>query len=273
MFSARSFGGRQYMKNYTINHAPHGCHILAFFGLADLLRLILDETKGSWDLIDEKNSEGETPLAMASIHGHPEVVELLLKIERVDPNTKTPRNMTPLHLAVLHDNHSVVKALLTSRRVDANCRGSHGNTPLHIAIEDENKALIRLMIDNFKDRINFNATDRARYTALHKAAKCEDSDIMKMLFEVLNDLIDFNAKDIDGWTALHHAYFYKRVAIQQFLYTQKDVFDTNVADYSGWNPQLDPANEKSWYYRTKGLSYEGRRGKSPHPLVYYLQNP
>lgn len=272
MFSTQNFGGNHIMKNYTIDHAPHGYHILAFFDQANLLRLILGQTHGSWDVVDEKSPEGLTPLAMASVHGHPEVVELLLKLEQVDPNVKTSSGLTPLHLAVRHGNYSVVKALLTSRRVDANCRGSHGNTPLHMAIGNENKAILRLMIDNFKDRINFNATDRARYTAIHKAIRCEDLDVIKMLFDVGHDLIDVNAKDIDGWTALHHARFYKCVAVQQFLYTQEGVFDIDVTDYSGWNSQLDPKTPEGWWRTdTEGL-YEERRGKSPHPLVYYLQN-
>lgn len=118
MFSTQNFGGKHIMENYTIKHAPHGCHILAFFGLADLFRLILGETQGSWDVIDEKDPDGWTPLAMASTHGHPEVVELLLKLEQVDPNSKGPWGLTPLHLAVYDHEHSVVKTLLASERVD-----------------------------------------------------------------------------------------------------------------------------------------------------------
>ncbi|OJD32444.1 ankyrin repeat-containing [Diplodia corticola] len=265
MFSPQNFGGKYIMENYTIKHAPHGCHILAFFGLADLLGLVLGGIHGSWDIIDEKDPEGLTPLALASIHGRPEVVELLLKLEEVDPNSKDPYNETPLHHAVCNGNTSVVKTLLASERVDANYRGcEHGIPPFHFAIGGEDKALVRMMMDEFKHRIDFNAPDRARYTAMHKAAHCEDSDMMEILFELGNGYVDFNAKDIDGWTALHHARFYKSVAVQQFLYTQKDVFDVDVVAYCGWHSGLDTKI-------TTGR-YEQRRGKSPHPLVYYLQN-
>ena len=79
------------------------------------------------------HSDGMTPLMRAATEGKAALCQLLLEIEKVDPNLKNPDGMTALHLAIKSKQTYTAKLLVNNSRVDKNCQDEAGNTPMHWA--------------------------------------------------------------------------------------------------------------------------------------------
>lgn len=73
---------------------------------------------------------GWTPLAVAVLHGHSDVIQCFLSDGRADINTVDKHTRTPLFHAVQHDRSRIVEILLTDTRTNVTHRDSKGCTPL-----------------------------------------------------------------------------------------------------------------------------------------------
>ncbi|MGD9720082.1 MAG: ankyrin repeat domain-containing protein [Pirellulales bacterium] len=93
-------------------------------------------------------ADGTTPLMLASLHGTPEMVRLLLDYG-ADPNLADKRRATPLLFAV-GDARKV--ELLIARGANVNARSSTGNTPLVAAAGySDNLPVVKLLLDHGAD--------------------------------------------------------------------------------------------------------------------------
>ena len=84
-------------------------------------------------LLNECNSDGWTPLHVASNEGHVDLIEIFAQFgSNLDCRAKTMR--TPLHVACIRGNYHVINALL-QKGADVNAQDSDGNTPCHFCSE------------------------------------------------------------------------------------------------------------------------------------------
>lgn len=100
---------------------------------------------------DELNSlawddEDLSPLHLACWLGKPEVVTLILKDPRVDPNILSGYRKTPLVLSIKDGAEDSAALLLADPRVDPNIRNSSGETPLEMAIYSEQVEVIHSLL-------------------------------------------------------------------------------------------------------------------------------
>lgn len=79
------------------------------------------------------HSDGMSPLMKAATDGKAALCQLLLEIEKVDPNLKNADGMTALHLAIKAKQSYIAKLLVNNDRVDKNVQDANGNTPMHWA--------------------------------------------------------------------------------------------------------------------------------------------
>ena len=80
-----------------------------------------------------------SPLHVAALRGHAEVVDILLKFDELNANATNESNDTALHLACEKGNVDVVRAL--ARRPN-NSRNTSGATPLDLCKTDELRAIL-----------------------------------------------------------------------------------------------------------------------------------
>ena len=83
------------------------------------------DVKGGWMVI--------TPLHMAALNGHKEIVELLIA-KGADINAKDDSEWTPLHWAA-DEGHKEVAEFLIAEGADVNAKAEDGETPLDATIE------------------------------------------------------------------------------------------------------------------------------------------
>jgi ankyrin repeat protein len=110
--------------------------------------LFEDDLKLDKDILNVNicNSDDFTPLHVASMHGHTEILRLLLDAgARVNVVTKT-RGVTPLHLACQNQQTQAAKFLLQSGDCDPDIQDSGGNTALHYACFTGNSRLVELIL-------------------------------------------------------------------------------------------------------------------------------
>ena len=80
------------------------------------------------DVNAKHDAFGITPLEIAAIAGHKEIVELLIS-EGADVNAKDKKGRTPLHWAATHGRKEIVE-LLIAKGADVNAKTEGGITPL-----------------------------------------------------------------------------------------------------------------------------------------------
>jgi ankyrin repeat protein len=88
--------------------------------------------------------DGITPLVLASMVGHAEIVKIIIEEGKVDPNERDTHQNTPLHAAVVNNQVEVVKVLLR-HRADPWAVESNGWTPLHIAVVKRSEEMIQIL--------------------------------------------------------------------------------------------------------------------------------
>jgi len=139
---------------------------------------------------------------------------------------------TPLHMAALMGHLEIVKLLL-ERRVEVNAVDMNGQTPLFRATHGGFSEICKLLLEA---RADPNRKEKSQdWTALHKAAFHANREIVELL---LKHGADPHALDADGKSALHWAvipvYEGDTTGIIQLLLDRK--VDINLKGKKGWSP-------------------------------------
>jgi ankyrin repeat protein len=148
-----------------------GMRPLEYASSFECIKLLL-EAGAEPDIFFE--STGSTPLQIASIRQHTDVVKILLKYG-ANPNIPNMNGLTALDHAVhacnLRGNTDIVESLL-SHGADVNHQDASGFTVLHRAIMFNNKPLVHMFLDHGADpliKTNYDKTciEMASYFGYH----------------------------------------------------------------------------------------------------------
>ena len=141
--------------------------------------------------------EGWTPLHVASMGGHEEVVRLLLE-HGADVHAQKKDGDAALHLATVHRRDKVMRVLL-EHGAHVNAHGKHNSTPLHRAARGCLARAAKLLLEHGAD---VNARGHNGGTPLHCASIHGFDGLARMLLEHGADRSIVNN---DGETACHRA--------------------------------------------------------------------
>ncbi|NWI79686.1 ANKR7 protein, partial [Dryoscopus gambensis] len=90
-----------------------------------------------------------TPLHLACISGHADVVQFLVE-KKCKVNSCDKFNQSPLMKAVEHQ-HGDCAAILQEHGANHDLRGASGNTALHFAVMGSSKSLVELLLEHGAD--------------------------------------------------------------------------------------------------------------------------
>ncbi|BBN01520.1 hypothetical protein MPTK1_2g08060 [Marchantia polymorpha subsp. ruderalis] len=134
-----------------------------------------------------RDANGMTPLHLAALESHEEVVRELLQCEMMDVNALNNLALTPLHLASIRGMAKIVEELVRVPRVDVNAVDCCLSTALHWAAHSGATDVVRCFIDASKHRtVRMTEEDLDGSTALQITAEdmVNQEDIHKMLLEL-----------------------------------------------------------------------------------------
>ncbi|KAF7185073.1 Heterokaryon incompatibility protein 6, OR allele [Pseudocercospora fuligena] len=182
--------------------------ISALWGKTRTVQLALGEQRSRTDCKDEF---GRSPLALALIHDSSEIVELLIRDGKCDPNCKiqglrsytgiNSRIENPLHAAIRLQKQSCIEVLLKSNAVDINARDADGDTALHlVAISHDPMPYLEALLS--RNGLAINIKHNAGETPLHLMCSRKDPSCAAEILLMRSDL-DINARNQLGMTILH----------------------------------------------------------------------
>jgi ankyrin repeat protein len=191
---------------------------------------VLLET-GTFD-INASDNDGRTPLHYAIIGTNPTIISRHLIEKGADPNIADRKGMTPLHLAAqIGKTTDLIDLILKMKRIDINGRDTNGKTILHCAINGNNVTIARHLLDNGADP---TVRDNDGITPFHLAASySEDIDLLNLILSNEKQ-VDIDEKNESGMTALHMAMIKSNATAARYLI--KNQANPNVADENGCTP-------------------------------------
>jgi ankyrin repeat protein len=189
---------RNRLYNPFISREVTGLHLTASHGLLHLSMELLSWTKEEkMGLCNMKNDEGETPLFLAVVGGHRDMVELLLATGEVDVNVKDRNEVPALIEAVKRGHKEIVDLLLGTGEVDVNVQEDYGHTALMLAVHGEHREIVQLLLGT--GEVDVNVQNIHGQTALLFAVEKGHKEIAELLLGTGKVDIDV---EIHGWTAL-----------------------------------------------------------------------
>lgn len=170
--------------------------------------------------VRSKDSNLDTPLHEACLHGQRDIVECLLarmKRDNIDINPQNSEQQIPLHLACREGYVEVVKTLLvqasdTEKRASLTTQDNEGNTVLHLACKTGAKEIVQILITNGADIF---AKKNEEVASIHIAAHYGFINVAETLISSREDLM--SAVDAYNQTPLHYAAKHDRVDMVNFL--------------------------------------------------------
>ncbi|EXJ61753.1 hypothetical protein A1O7_02183 [Cladophialophora yegresii CBS 114405] len=138
---------------------------------------------------------GVTPLHLAAVRGHEDMVKLLVS-KSANLEAKGPYGHTPLYTAVFNSMSPSLLRLLLEAGADTETRDLYGRPPLHAACQFANESTTRILLEA---GANVNASDSDLCTPLHIAVSQRDGDIARLL---IDHGANINARTTSGETPL-----------------------------------------------------------------------
>ena len=132
-------------------------HYSSYYGREKMTQNLITLFNPSAELINGVTKEGYTPLHLACLKGHINVIKILLFLKDIDVNIKSEKEGTPLHIACEKNNMQIV-SILVSYKADLNIRNSKDKLPIELT-KDENikKILKKAMLYNREDDRTINS--------------------------------------------------------------------------------------------------------------------
>jgi ankyrin repeat protein len=211
------------------------------------------------ELVNTKDSQGNTPLLLAAYRGHSEIVGFLIA-KGADLNSLNTYKYTPLHYSILRRHIEVAEMLikagadlnipnvwgytplhtcagrnflkeaefLIKNKGGVNTRNEVGETPLFAAVKSGHRDMILLLIKNGAD---VNARDNVGRTPVFATAERNSSRILELL---VNQGAKIDITDKFGMTPLHWAAIAGYYDIVQILV--RSGADVNARNSEGKTP-------------------------------------
>jgi len=203
-------------------------HYAAQYGFVALCEIIMAKMQ-EWgqfnvtngiDAAEWQDKEGNAPLHLAVIGGHPLTTQCLLKGENwqgPDNIHRTPVSQSSAVLAMATRGNflSIVK-MLVEAGVDINWQDVTGETALHIAARFGHAECARILIEGTDEqKANLELTERSfSWNALHIAAVDGHLSVAQLLVDAG---IDVSRPDSFGWTAKEHAALRGHLKVAELL--------------------------------------------------------
>ena len=159
-----------------------------------------------------------TPLHVASLYGHINLVEYLLE-KKADVNAKNAQDITPLHLACKNKSYDLVEYLI-EKGADIDAKNNEQLTPLFVACEEGELRIVKYLVE--KQHADLGAKNCNKDTLLHTACGYGHLHIVEYL---INKGADVNAKNYDQMTPLHAASTYGYIDIMKYLINKGAMVD------------------------------------------------
>lgn len=185
------------------------------------------------DILNVKNSDGLTPLNLASYRGHLDIVKFLLD-RGADVNIGDNENSQPIHNSTVAGHIDVIDLLL-AHGVDINARDDNGMTALLFAISFRRNETANYLLEKNADAKIANNDGE---TGLHYTALRGQVDLVEKMIATGSDL---NARTFEGETPLHYTVWGHQLEVAELLL--QSGADTDIAEDYGRTPLFHAARE------------------------------
>ena len=148
----------------------------ADFCLDDKLQAKIDS------MYDRSASLCGTPLYLACINDHSDIVKFFLEVAQISVNEEPicESDLNPLQGAVAYSNIEIAKFLI-SKGADVNAQNLWGTTPLHIAINDNNVELALLLLGLGADPSLTSEGGDCIHECIALAQALDDTDLLQKI--------------------------------------------------------------------------------------------
>lgn len=190
-------------------------HKAASRGSTTDVRRLVTENRARLDHVHENY----TPMMVATIKGHAEVVQELLNLG-ADKEKQCPAGATAVHLACEYDQSDILRILADAGAAVDNPRHTTLIRPLSWAVYCDSVKCIDVLLDRYREMIEIDAQDDSGDTALHVAVEYGTSEALGAL---LDAGADPSIRNNAGRTPLEGARFYgNRQEIVELLLDEED---------------------------------------------------
>ena len=124
-----------------------------------------------------KDSDGDTALSLATIKGHLDICQFLVREDLVDVNNRNVIGFNALHNAAIKNRPEIAKWLLEETSIDVNEQDDCGYTALHWVVDCNCLEITRILL-KYKPR---NLKNERGETALDGARKHNNEEIIQLL--------------------------------------------------------------------------------------------
>lgn len=217
--------------------------------------------------INSQDAEGNTPLHVAILNQHSEIIDILLKQPNIDLKVRNNAGQSPfatallrknnnatclilkrepnaaeqtdnkgrnfLHIAVANaDIETVLSLISVNVNVNSRVQDNLGKTGLHLAVEVGSEMIIRNLI---LAGANVNDLTSNKKNALHLIAECMNPSLTTITSILLENGINANSLDSASNNALHIAVQNGNLPVVKALLTHSDV-DIYAINSKGMSP-------------------------------------
>jgi ankyrin repeat protein len=209
----------------------------------DIASAVFLHTATREDLAQLKHSRdnrGRTTLALAAIEGSYEIVKLLLRQHRMDPNAQDKSGRSALHHAVLAGHTRVARLLLECDMIKINLRDNNGDTPLALAAQSiyRGRGSQNKPVDVLKVLLEFDALQiQSVEQSGRSSVICDEAHNRGDSIELLSNTrrLDIDSRDSHGRSPLSHAAKWGHEGVVSILLETNKV-DIDSRDSHGRSP-------------------------------------
>ena len=192
---AKLLGTNTDIVNFSDTEGSTPLHIACMYKHLELVMFLTEERKCNQQVT---NRAGKLPLHIACECGSP--LELVQLVTNCDINTQTTLGDTPLHIACKQEEtlFEVINFLIKQCRCDQTIRNNNGEIPVHIACRKNLLEAVKLF-----SKCDFSAQTAFGDTPLHIACRNDNIDLVQFLSEQCQ--CDQTIRNKDGELPLHIA--------------------------------------------------------------------